>query len=139
METFGAVAYRLCTALAVLSVLISLIVFAVSGRVGEEHPLFVGFVFAVAFYLIGKGGLYVLTGKWAPSKKTEIVTRSRQVGSCMIAGVMVAAPIAVYFWGAVVQWQPGRPYLVFFILVAVCIAGIIWLYDEIREIRGNWP
>ncbi len=137
METFGAVAYRLCIALAVLSVVISLIVFAVSGSVGEEHPLFLGFVFAVAFYLIGKAGLYVLTGKWAPSKKPEIVTRSRQVVSCMVAGVMIAAPVIVYFWGAVVQWQPGRPYLVFFILGSVCIAGIIWLYDEVRDIRAE--
>jgi hypothetical protein len=78
METFGAVAYRLCIALAVLSVVTSLAVFAVSGSTGEKHPLFVGFVFAVAFYLIGRGGLYVLTGKWTPSEKPEIVSRSRQ-------------------------------------------------------------
>jgi hypothetical protein len=139
METFATVVYRLCVGLSVLSVVISLAVFAVSGSTGEEHPLFLGFVFAVAFYFIGRGGLYVLTGKWTPSRKPEIVSRSRQAVSCMIAGVMIVAPLIVYFWGAVVQWQPGRPYLVFFVLVSVCIAGIIWLYDELREVRGNWP
>jgi hypothetical protein len=139
METLAAVIYRLCIVLAVLSVVISLAVFAVSRSTGEEHPLFLGFVFAVAFYLIGRFGLYVLTGKWVPSKKPEIVSRVRQVVSCMVAGVMIAGPVVVYVWGAVVQWQPGRPYLVFFVLVSVCIAGIVWLYDEIREVRGNSP
>jgi hypothetical protein len=105
METFGAVGYRLCIVLAVLSVVISLAVFAVRGSAGEEYPLFLGFVFAVAFYLIGRGGLYVLTGKWTPSKKPEIVSRSRQVISCMIAGTMIVAPVIVYFWGAVVHWH----------------------------------
>jgi hypothetical protein len=137
MEVFATVAYRLCIALAVLSIVISLAVFAVGGSTGEKDPLFLGFVFAFAFYFIGLGGLRVLTGKW-PSKKPEIVSRSRQVVS-LIPGVMIVAPVILLYWGEIVQRQLGYRYLVFFTLAAVCIAGIIWLYDEIREIRGNWP
>jgi hypothetical protein len=137
MEVLATVAYRLCIALAVLSIVISLAIFALRGSTGEKELLFLGYLFAFGFYFIGLGGLRVLTGKW-PSKKPEVVSRSREAVSWMVPGVFVA-PVILLYWGEIVGRQLGYRYLVFFTLAAVCIAGTIWLYAEIREIRGNWP
>jgi hypothetical protein len=49
--------------------------------------------------------------------------------SCMIAGLLIVGPlIAMYLWP---EWRPHP--IVFIAHLSVCVAGIIWLYDEIAD------
>jgi hypothetical protein len=53
--------------------------------------------------------------------------------SCMLAGLMIVGPVIISLWAwEHPEWQPGR--IVAIILIVICIAGIIWLFDEIRDI-----
>src|SRR6516165_9072524 len=62
-------------------------------------------------------------------------SRLRRSISCMVAGLLIVVPATVFFWGTLAEWYP--PGIVIVILAALCIAGIIWLYDEIRDIRAE--
>jgi hypothetical protein len=53
----------------------------------------------------------------------------------MTAGLLIIVPASVVFGGDLVDWHPHK--LVVLGLGFVCIAGIIWLYDEVREIRAE--
>jgi hypothetical protein len=53
----------------------------------------------------------------------------------MAAGLLIIVPAAVFFGGDLVDWHPHKA--VVFALGFSCIAGIIWLYDEIRDIRAE--
>jgi hypothetical protein len=62
-------------------------------------------------------------------------SRLRRSISCMAAGLLISVPATVFFWGELVDWHPHG--VVAFGLIFVCIAGIIWLYDEVRDIRAE--
>ena len=62
-------------------------------------------------------------------------SRLRRSISCMAAGLLIVAPAIVFLWGALVDWSPHK--IVVLILGFSCVAGIIWLYDEVREIRAE--
>jgi hypothetical protein len=53
----------------------------------------------------------------------------------MAAGLLIVGPVAVFFGGDLVDWHPHG--IVVVILATLCIAGIIWLFDEIRDIRAE--
>jgi hypothetical protein len=53
----------------------------------------------------------------------------------MLAGLLIVGPATVFFGGALVDWYPHK--IVVVILATLCIAGIIWLYDEVRDIRAE--
>jgi hypothetical protein len=55
--------------------------------------------------------------------------------SCMAAGLLIVGPVAVFFGGDLVDWHPHK--IVGVILATLCIAGIVWLFDEIRDIRAE--
>jgi hypothetical protein len=62
-------------------------------------------------------------------------SRLRRSISCMAAGLLIIVPATVFFWGDLVDWHPDG--VVVLVLGFVCIAGIIWLYDEVRDIRAE--
>jgi len=51
----------------------------------------------------------------------------------MLAGLLIAGPFAVFAWA----WEahPPESPMIFWTLVSLMIAGTVWLYDEIGEIR----
>jgi hypothetical protein len=53
----------------------------------------------------------------------------------MAAGLLIVGPVAVFFGGDLVDWHPQK--IVVVILATLCIAGIVWLFDEIRDIRAE--
>jgi len=63
-------------------------------------------------------------------------SRLRRSISCMLAGLLIVAPATVFFWSALVDWHRYPGYLIL-ILGFSCIAGIVWLYDEVRDIRAE--
>jgi hypothetical protein len=62
-------------------------------------------------------------------------SRLRRSISCMAAGLLIVGPVAVFFGGDLVDWHPHG--IVVVILATLCIAGIVWLFDEIRDIRAE--
>jgi hypothetical protein len=54
----------------------------------------------------------------------------------MLAGLLIIVPATVFFWSASVDWHRYLGYLIL-TLGFSCIAGIVWLYDEVREIRAE--
>jgi hypothetical protein len=62
-------------------------------------------------------------------------SRLRRSISCIMAGLLIVGPITVFSWGTLAEWYPHG--IVILILATLCIAGIIWLYDEIRDIRAE--
>jgi hypothetical protein len=49
----------------------------------------------------------------------------------MLAGLLIAGPLSVFAWA----WEthpPDSP-MIFYTLVSLMIAGVVWLYDEIGE------
>jgi hypothetical protein len=62
-------------------------------------------------------------------------SRLRRSISCMAAGLLIVGPVAVFFGGDLVDWHPHG--IVVVMLATLCIAGIVWLFDEIRDIRGE--
>jgi hypothetical protein len=62
-------------------------------------------------------------------------SRLRRSILCMVRGFLVIGPAIVFFWGSLVDWKPHT--IVVVTLAAPCIVGIIWLYDEIRDIRAG--
>src|SRR5262245_6270149 len=63
-------------------------------------------------------------------------SRLRRSISCMLAGLLIVVPVTVFFWSALVDWHRYPAYLMY-VLGFACIAGIVWLYDEIRDIRAE--
>src|SRR5215471_15560450 len=63
-------------------------------------------------------------------------SRLRRSISCMLAGLLIVAPATVFFWSALVDWHRYPEYLIL-VLGFSCIAGIVWLYDEVRDIRAE--
>jgi hypothetical protein len=62
-------------------------------------------------------------------------SRLRRSISCIAAGLLIVGPVAVFFGGDLVDWHPHK--IVVVILATVCITGIVWLFDEIRDIRAE--
>jgi hypothetical protein len=62
-------------------------------------------------------------------------SRLRRSMSCIAAGLLIVGPVAVFFGGDLVDWHPHK--IVVVILATLCIAGIVWLFDEIRDIRAE--
>jgi uncharacterized membrane protein len=82
--------------------------------------------------------LVVLVGLWrllASAGRAMSHSGLRRSISCMAAGLLIVGPVAVFFGGALVDWHPHK--IVVVILATLCIAGIVWLFDEIRDIRAE--
>ena len=62
-------------------------------------------------------------------------SRLRRSISCMAAGLLIIVPAIVFFGGDLADWHPHG--VVVLGLGFVCIAGIVWLYDEVRDIRAE--
>jgi hypothetical protein len=62
-------------------------------------------------------------------------SRLRRSISCIAAGLLIVGPVAVFFGGDLVDWHPHK--IVVVTLATMCIAGIVWLFDEIRDIRAE--
>ena len=62
-------------------------------------------------------------------------SRLRRSISCIAAGLLIVGPVAVFFGGDLVDWHPHK--IVVVMLATLCIAGIVWLFDEIRDIRAE--
>src|SRR5262249_21275816 len=57
----------------------------------------------------------------------------RRAISCMLSGVMIALPFYV------LQDNPPPHKLIILTTIVMCVAGIMWLYDEIKEILAARP
>jgi hypothetical protein len=62
-------------------------------------------------------------------------SRLRRSISCMAAGLLIIVPAIAVFGGDLADWHPNK--VVVLGLGFVCIVGIIWLYDEVREMRAE--
>ena len=51
----------------------------------------------------------------------------------MVAGLLAVGPLWLFVYAAMSHWTP-QSMVVPIAAITVCIVGVIWLYDEIRDL-----
>jgi hypothetical protein len=58
------------------------------------------------------------------------MTRLRTSLSCMLAGVLIVAPIVLFAWADLVDWKPGHG-IVASATIFVFTIAVAWLWDDL--------
>jgi hypothetical protein len=64
------------------------------------------------------------------------VTRLRTSLSCMLAGMLIVAPIVLFAWADLVDWKPGHG-IVASATIFVFTIAVAWLWDDLSILLSS--